>query len=63
MLVGRTNRRAFIAALGGAAVWSLTARAMPVIGYLTSAWSNERPYLVSALRQRLREAGYVDGCG
>jgi hypothetical protein len=29
------RRREFIAALGGAAVLSLTARAMPVIGYLT----------------------------
>jgi putative ABC transport system substrate-binding protein len=57
------RRREFIAALGAAAVWSLTARAMPVIGYLTSGSSNERPYIVTAFRQGLREAGYVDGCG
>jgi putative tryptophan/tyrosine transport system substrate-binding protein len=57
------KRREFIAALGGAAAWSVVARAMPVIRYLPGGSSNERPYVVTAFRQGLREAGYVDGCG
>jgi putative ABC transport system substrate-binding protein len=58
------RRRAFIAALGGAAVWPLAARAqttMPVVGYLSAqslAWDNER---LEAIRQDLKAAGYADG--
>jgi hypothetical protein len=54
------RRREFIAALGGAAVLSLTARAMPVIGYLTSGSSNTS-VPCDRVPQGLRE--YVDGCG
>ena len=58
------RRRAFITLLGGAAAWPLAARAQqpgkpPTIGILGSdsaAWSR----LVSALRQRLRELGYIE---
>jgi putative ABC transport system substrate-binding protein len=58
------NRRAFITLLGGAAVWPLAVhaqQAMPVIGYFSSTspqWDAQR---LTALRQSLGEAGYVEG--
>ncbi len=64
MLIGRTNRRAFIAALGGAAAWPVVARAQkqPVkiyrLGYLAPA---RIPHLIDALLTGLRELGYVEG--
>jgi putative ABC transport system substrate-binding protein len=67
MLLSRhTRRRAFIAALGGAAAWPLVARAqqvakLPTIGFLgatrSSAWV---PYTTSFL-SGLNEAGFVEG--
>ena len=37
-MLGRTNRRAFIAALGGAAAWPLVARAQsPVVAFISRA--------------------------
>ena len=59
------NRRAFIAALGGAATWPLVARAqqpaMPVIGFLSSRSPEElAPHLTGFLRG-LKVFGYVDG--
>jgi putative ABC transport system substrate-binding protein len=56
-------RRAFIAALGGAAAWPLAAREqrteMPVIGLLgigaPSSWD------FAGFRQGLKDAGYVEG--
>jgi putative ABC transport system substrate-binding protein len=60
------RRREFIALLGsGVAGWPLAARAqqpaMPVIGFLDATTAVETVYRVSAFRDGLKEAGFIDG--
>jgi ABC-type uncharacterized transport system substrate-binding protein len=58
------RRRKFISLLGGAAAWPLTASgqqpAMPVIGYFNSATPEVFSGYLLALRQGLKESGYVE---
>jgi putative ABC transport system substrate-binding protein len=60
------KRRAFIAALGGAAALALPSsaraqQAMPVVGFLRNTSLAPFEDLVAAFRQGLKEAGFVEG--
>jgi putative ABC transport system substrate-binding protein len=59
------RRRTFIALIGGASAWPLAARAqqpsMPVIGALYAVSAEEWAERMDAVRQGLKESGFVDG--
>jgi putative tryptophan/tyrosine transport system substrate-binding protein len=61
------NRREFITLLGGAVAWPLAARAqqqqpkMPVVGLLGATTAQGFAAQLTAFRQGLSEAGFVDG--
>src|SRR6266536_2410643 len=68
-MAGYIGRRKFLATLGGAVMpsffWPLAARAqqaaMPVVGFLRDASLADAAYAVTAFRQGLKEAGFVEG--
>src|SRR5580692_3351865 len=60
------RRREFLGVVGGtAASWPIASRAqqpaLPVIGFLNSASPAQYARMVTAFRQGLNDAGYVDG--
>src|SRR5262245_52545104 len=64
MPIRRTDRRAFIGALGGAAAWPRVVhaqQAMPVIGVLTGGTAEQFADFLAAVRQGLSDTGYVEG--
>src|SRR5262247_41673 len=64
-MASHIERRKFLATLGGAAAWPLAARAqrpsIPVIGFLDATTAADTAYRVSAFRDGLKEAGFIDG--
>jgi putative ABC transport system substrate-binding protein len=58
------ERRKFIALFGGAAVWSVWAhaqQAIPLIGFMSGRAPETDTHLVAAVREGLREQGFVEG--
>jgi putative ABC transport system substrate-binding protein len=65
MTIHAIGRRAFIAGLGGAAAWPLTARgqlpANPLIGVLQAGSAASTADFLQAFRDAMRQLGYVEG--
>src|SRR5215467_11997290 len=59
------RRREFIALVGAVVAWPLTGHAqhssMPVIGFLRSTSLTTSAHLVTAFREGLKEASFVEG--
>jgi putative ABC transport system substrate-binding protein len=58
------RRREFFTVLGGAVAWPLVAHAqsaMPVVGFLHYGSANKLEDLAAAVRQGLKETGYIEG--
>jgi putative tryptophan/tyrosine transport system substrate-binding protein len=59
------KRREFIVLIGGATAWPFAAaaqqQAVPVIGFMSGRSPEDSAHLVSAFRQGLAEAGFVEG--
>src|SRR5262245_5293648 len=65
-MASHIERRKFLATLAAAAAaWPVTARAqrpsIPVIGFLDATTAADTVYRVSAFRDGLKEAGFIDG--
>jgi ABC-type uncharacterized transport system substrate-binding protein len=64
-MASNIGRRKFLATLGGAAAWPVTARAqqtaLPVIGYLNFGSPESDTPRVTGLRRGLNQTGYVEG--
>src|SRR6516165_620768 len=64
-LEGPMRRRDFISLIGGAATWPFAARAqqaaMPVIGFLSGASADTYQPFVTAFKESLKQADYVEG--
>src|SRR5215217_5674647 len=58
------KRRGFLGILGGAAAWSVAARAqqqtIPIVGLLRGTPSAPFPYIIPALLKGLREEGFFE---
>src|SRR5262244_2002426 len=63
-MASHIERRKFLATLGGAAAWPVTARAqqpaMPVVGFLGAPSAAPYARYVAAVHQGLKEVGYVE---
>ncbi len=65
-MLRQTNRRAFVAGLGSAAVWPLTSRAQHIgrtyrIGILAPVPAAQDATNLNSLRKRLTDFGYIEG--
>jgi putative ABC transport system substrate-binding protein len=63
-MASHIGRRKFLATLGGAGAWPLTARAqqaMPVVGYLDFYAAEPTGIFLAAFRKGLSETGFIEG--